>query len=294
MTEQNHVVPEANHSSEGASMVPSDSFLLTRRSLLKVGIGTAGLLVTSGVGFAARCPSVTTPRQTRGPYFPYDHVVSYPIRESQNEDISLIEANDHNLTSIKGKEGIANGQIIYFQGQVLQSSSQDQKQSTVCQPLAGALVFLWQANFSGRYNHQRDETAHARFRHPKTGNTIERVHDESFQYWGKAITDAQGRFQFKTILPGFYPAADGWYRPPHLHFSIRAQGYPEFVTQTYFTGQGLPDIDMIHQLNDKDHILHDSRINTKQREQIVVEYRQDHTGVLTDGLVGTCQFLLPS
>ncbi len=275
-------------------MVPSDSFLLTRRSLLKVGIGTAGLLVTSGVGFAACCPSVTTPRQTRGPYFPYDHVVSYTIRESQNEDISLIEANDHNLTSIKGKEGIANGQIIYFQGQVLQSSSQDQKQSTVCQPLAGALVFLWQANFSGRYNHQRDETAHARFRHPKTGNTIERVHDESFQYWGKAITDAQGRFQFKTILPGFYPAADGWYRPPHLHFSIRAQGYPEFVTQTYFTGQGLPDIDMIHQLNDKDHILHDSRINTKQREQIVVEYRQDPTGVLTDGLVGTCQFLLPS
>jgi len=292
MTEHHHIDPEATHFSENASL--SNTFLLTRRTLLTLGLGAAGVLLTSGVGLAARCPSVTTPRQTRGPYFPYDHVVSHSIRESQDEGISLLEANDHDLTRIKGKEGTAKGQIIYFQGQLLQRSSQGQKQVPVCQPVVGALVFLWQANFSGRYNHQRDAMAQARFRHPTTGKVIERVHDEFFQYWGKAITDTHGRFHFKTILPGFYPAADGWYRPPHLHFSIRAQGSPEFVTQTYFMGQELPDSDVIHQLNEKDDILHDSRIGAKQREQVVVEYRHDSAGELTDGLVGTCQFLLPS
>ncbi|GJL54070.1 MAG: hypothetical protein NPIRA02_12020 [Nitrospirales bacterium] len=271
-----------------------NSHMMTRRSLLKMGVGAAGWLATSGVGFGALCPSVTTPRQTRGPYFPYDLVVSHPIRESGDAGISLIEANDHDLTRIKGKKGRAKGHIIYFQGQVLRPLVHVQEQSVECQPLAGAEVFLWQANFSGRYNHQRDEMTQAHFQHPVSGSMIERVHDEFFQYWGKALTDEQGRFQFKTILPGFYPAADGWYRPPHLHFSIHAPGYPEFVTQTYFRGEAIPDSDVIHQLNRHDHILQDSRIDTKQREQVIVEYQRDPAGVLTDGLVGTCQFFLPS
>ena len=218
-------------------------------------------------------------------------MVSFPIREELGKAGSLVEANDHDLTRIKGKNGIATGQIIYFHGQLWQDS---QEKSQVCQPLSEATVLLWQANFSGRYNHRGDEVAQSRFPHPQTGDIIERVHDEHFQYWGKAITDAEGRFQFKTIMPGFYPAADDWYRPPHLHFSIRAKGYPEFVTQTYFSGKDLPNIELISTLNRKDRILRDPRIQPTQQEQVIVNYRRDSNRFPADGLGGICHFLLRS
>ncbi len=123
---------------------------------------------------------------------------------------------------------------------------------------------------------------------------MERIHDEYFQYWGKAITDEHGYFLFKTVLPSFYPATDDWYRPPHLHFSIRAKGHPEFVTQTYFKGKTLPDIGIINDLNAKDWILRDHGILPAQQEQVIVEYQPDPEGKLTDGLLGSCQLLLPT
>ncbi|MGB0910020.1 MAG: hypothetical protein ACPGYT_06630 [Nitrospirales bacterium] len=266
--------------------------LISRRSLLKMGIGTVALLAMPDVSAATRCSSIITPRQTRGPYFPYDHVVSRPIRENPQKGLSLIEANDHDLTQIKGKAGKARGPIVYVQGQLLRHFSSNDATQENCQPLAGAVIFLWQANFSGRYNHYLDDKALSRFHHPKTGMMIERVHDDHFQYWGQAITDTNGEFLFKTILPGFYPATDDWFRPPHLHFSIRATGYPEFVTQTYFAGEALPDIALIQELNALDGILRDSRIQPEQQEQVIVEYRKDSQ--LKDGLVGSCQFVLPS
>ena len=264
---------------------------ITRRRLLQVGAGTLGLLATSGIALAALCPSTATPRQTRGPFFPFDHVVSFPIREGEDTSLPLILANDNDLTWVKGKSGKAQGQIIYFRGQVLRTSSPG---SDVCQPMAEATVLLWQANFSGRYNHRGDDSAPQQFPHPKTGKIIERVHDKHFQYWGKAITDEHGYFLFKTVLPSFYPATDDWYRPPHLHFSIRANGHQEFVTQTYFKGNALPNIGIIHDLNAKDWILRNPEISSAQQEQVIVDFQTDPTGKLTDGLVGTCQLLLPS
>ncbi len=270
---------------------PRPAFV-TRRSFLKIGATAIIVPAMSGLSFAASCPSVPSPRQTRGPFFPYDHVVAYPIQENERNGLSLVESNDNDLTRIKGKTGSATGQIVYFYGQLLHPHSDEKIGGENCRPLVGAVVLLWQANFSGQYNHQLDQADHASFSHPKTGVMIERVHDDSFQYWGKAITDANGQFHFKTILPGFYPAADDWYRPPHLHFSIRAKGYPEFVTQTYFSGQDLPGIDIISDLNEKDLILHDSHMTSEHQKQVIVEYKKDPHGILTDGLVGSCKFLL--
>lgn len=264
---------------------------ITRRRLLQIGTGALGLLATSSIGLAALCPSRTTPPQTRGPFFPYDQVVNFPIREEKDQSLPLILANDNDLTFIKGRSGKAQGQIIYFRGHVLGNSPQGPE---VCLPIAGATVLLWQANFSGRYNHKGDNSGPQHFPHPQTGKILERVHDEQFQYWGKAITDEHGYFLFKTILPSFYPAADDWYRPPHLHFSIRAKGHQEFVTQTYFQGDAIPDIGIIHDLNSKDWILRDTRISPTQQEQVIVEYRPDTTGTMKDGLVGMCQMLLPN
>lgn len=122
---------------------------------------------------------------------------------------------------------------------------------------------------------------------------MERIHDEHFQYWGKATTDLNGHFLFKTILPGFYPATDDWYRPPHLHFSIRPEGQPEFVTQTYFKGDAIPNIGLIHDLNAGDWILRDPHISPARQDRVIVEYQPDTTGTMKYGLVGSCQLLLP-
>ena len=266
--------------------------LFTRRSLLQVGLSTMGMLMTS-TGLAGLCQQLTTPRQTRGPYFPYDDAVSFAIRERQDSAIALIEANDADLTFVKGKAGKAQGQVITFHGQVLSRRQHGKGGSSTCEPWKNVTVLLWQANYSGRYNHKRDDTVQPEFPHPQTGQIIQRVHDENFQYWGRAVTDEEGRFMFKTILPGFYPAADDWYRPPHLHFSIRAKGYPEFVTQTYFKGDNLPNNDLIQSLNKKDWVLRDPKIPVDQQERLIVEFQKDATERLNNGLVGTCQLIIP-
>ena len=82
----------------------------------------------------------------------------------------------------------------------------------------------------------------------------------------------------------------GWWE---LHFSIRANGHPEFVTQTYFKGDALPNIGIIHDLNAKDWILRNPEISPAQQKQVIVEFQPDSTGKLTDGLVGMCPLLLP-
>jgi len=77
-----------------------------------------------------------------------------------------------------------------------------------------------------------------------------------------------------------------------LHFSIRAKGYPEFVTQTYFKGNDLPNNDLIKKLNNKDWILRNPRISVAQQEQLIVDYQKVQSGNLNGELVGACQFVI--
>ena len=134
---------------------------LTRRSFLQVGLATMGLLVTS-TGLAELCHQLATPRQTRGPYFPYDDVVSFAIRERKDASLPLIDANDDDLTVVKGKSGKAQGQIIHFHGQLLTGRKAEGSDAPTCKPLKGATVLLWQANYlwavqsqTGRYRPAR-------------------------------------------------------------------------------------------------------------------------------------------
>ncbi|WP_108262744.1 protocatechuate 3,4-dioxygenase subunit beta [Mangrovicoccus ximenensis] len=91
--------------------------------------------------------------------------------------------------------------------------------------VANTLVEFWQANAGGRYRHKKD--------------TYLAPLDPNFGGCGRAITDADGYYQFRTIKPGPYPWPNGvndW-RPSHIHFSVFGTGFAQrLITQMYFEG----------------------------------------------------------
>ena len=190
---------------------------LQRRSLLKLAL-TAGLFVYAMAKNSVansqpyRDDEVSaksaTPRQTEGPF--------YPIHEQADKDVDL--------TRIEGRSQTAKGEVIRVQGRVLDTNGR---------LLSDALVEIWQANTWGRYRHKRD---------PNTAPL-----DPDFQGWGVATTGSNGRYGFKTILPGAYPAGPGWIRPPHIHFKVARPGYEVLTTQMYFPDQKFNDADLILQ-----------------------------------------------
>jgi protocatechuate 3,4-dioxygenase beta subunit len=75
-----------------------------------------------------------------------------------------------------------------------------------CRPVTSAVVDLWHADDSGAYDNQ------------------------GFRLRGHVLTDDEGRYAFRTIMPGLYPG-----RTRHYHVKIKAPGSnPLLTTQFYF------------------------------------------------------------
>ena len=88
-----------------------------------------------------------------------------------------------------------------------------------CAPLAGALVEVWQADSRGGYT--------------QVGAGQD---DAGCLLRASLKTDAEGRYLFRTVLPGEYPG-----RPRHIHYRVSAKGYATLVTQLYFARErGVP------------------------------------------------------
>ena len=98
---------------------------------------------------------------------------------------------------------------------------------TAGRPLAGVEVDVWQASPAGMYENQDDSQADMNLR-------------------GKFMTDAEGRFHFRTVKPAGYPVPTHGpvgellraqkrhpYRPSHLHFLLYKQGCKTLVTQVF-------------------------------------------------------------
>jgi catechol 1,2-dioxygenase len=80
---------------------------------------------------------------------------------------------------------------------------------TDCGPLGGAVIDVWQADAAGVY------------------------HDDRLR--GRIRTDARGRWELFSILPGRY-RIDGGFRPAHVHLTIAHGGFRPLTTQLYFAG----------------------------------------------------------
>ncbi len=267
--------------------IPSDH--ITRRRVLTRSAGIVGFIMSgllTHTSFAAFL-SKPTPRQSLGPFFPDDGDEVDAIREDPNPDLPISQANDQDLTFVKGRKGTAQGQVVYLRGQVLDAKTG--------QPIPNAVLIMWSASATGRYNHRGDDGTF-NFAHPKTGVIIRRTHDEHFQYWGKAVTTEKGEYWFKTIVPGFYPIdlQAGLFRPSHLHFKILQAKSPAFVTQLYFRGDHIQNNALNQELLPNDVVILDAGLTPEKQERVIVDYAPDPSGKIANGLIGHYNFEIPS
>ncbi len=117
-----------------------------------------------------------TPHDAEGPY--------YPVSRRSDED--------NNLINVKGMSESAKGDVLDLTGVVINTNGIPQKDVT---------VEIWQTDANGLYRHTRDRSIGKR--------------DPFFQYWGKTKTDEEGKYSFKTLIPGEYNP-----RPSHIHFKV--------------------------------------------------------------------------
>jgi catechol 1,2-dioxygenase len=95
-----------------------------------------------------------------------------------------------------------------------------------CNPIANALLDVWQADDSGGYDN----------------DGVADPPPNVFVLRGKLYSDAEGNYSFKTIIPGQY-LNGSQYRPAHIHVTVTADGHDALTTQLYFEGDPYNDID---------------------------------------------------
>jgi len=159
-----------------------------------------------------------TPAQTAGPFYP-------PV---------LPLDDDADLTRVSGTAGRAEGRVAELAGRVLDSSGR---------PVSGVRVEIWQCDANGRY------------RHPAERGSA--PVDPRFQGHGHALTDALGRYRFRTIRPVPYPG-----RTPHIHAAVLPPGGESLVTQIYVRGEPANRDDFLF-----------NRLPLEQRERVLAEFR---------------------
>ena len=101
-------------------------------------------------------------------------------------------------------------------------------------PLPGAVVEAWHCNAAGKYIHPND--------------THDAPVDPNFYGAARLVAGDGGLVELRTIKPGAYPVpdTDGWWRPPHVHFSVWGRVWlSRLVTQMFFPGEPLNEADAI-------------------------------------------------
>ena len=179
--------------------------VFSRREMLEMSLGIGGLTALGGSAFAQEAKRLITPEAIVGPFYP----VLKPLDK------------DADLTLIAGKKTRAAGKIIHVTGRVLNPKGE---------PVKGAKIEIWQANTYGRYSHPSDP--------------YDAPLDPNFQGYTILTTDAQGRYRFKTIKPGAYPATKTWMRPPHIHVDVTGKT-DRLATQMFFPDEPLNEKDGI-------------------------------------------------
>ena len=132
---------------------------------------------------------------------------------------TALDPLDNDLIRNYATGGDAIGERIIVHGKVLDENGR---------PVPDTLIEIWQANAGGKYRHVNDKYMAAL--------------DPNFGGCGRVVSDAEGRYSFRTVRPGPYPFPnDGCaWRPAHIHLSIFGHAFVQrLVTQLYFEGDPL-------------------------------------------------------
>ncbi|HEX2200256.1 MAG TPA: protocatechuate 3,4-dioxygenase subunit beta [Burkholderiales bacterium] len=117
------------------------------------------------------------------------------------------------------------GQLIHLRTRVVDEDGA---------PMPGAMVEIWHCNAAGKYIHPNDEH--------------DAPVDPNFYGAARLLTAEDGLIELRTIKPAAYPVpgTGGWWRPPHVHFSVWGRVWlSRLVTQMFFPGEPLNEHDAI-------------------------------------------------
>ncbi len=127
-----------------------------------------------------------------------------------------VDAGANDLTQLENRS--AKGDVIAIAGCVRQEDGA---------ALENLVVEIWQADAKGVFRHPADP------RH--------READANFLGWGRAATDQQGNFTFRTVLPGA-PAG----RARHVNFMVMFSGLMRILKTTmFFPGDKANEVDPV-------------------------------------------------
>jgi len=123
--------------------------------------------------------------------------------ETTNPDLP----EEQSILSVFPQPVTATGETLVLYGHVLDANGA---------PMSGYAVEIWQVDADGIYDH------------PGDSNTAKR--DMGFQFYGTSITDENGSFAFRTLVPARYEP-----RPKHIHFKVKKDGQTLLTSQFYFS-----------------------------------------------------------
>ncbi len=136
-----------------------------------------------------------TSQQTIGPFFPKGYFA----------------ATDNDLTRVSPDAAPSTaGQVVLLRGTVSRPGT-----DPAGTPCINAILECWQADAAGRFAAQ-DPAA-----------------DPAFLGWGRTFTDAEGHFEFRTLLPGGFTDPLGT-RAPHANLTVMGAGLMHRVLTTVF------------------------------------------------------------
>lgn len=155
----------------------------------------------------------------------------YPDRLPLDTDNDLLILNDALTPAV--------GEITHLTGRLLAANGA---------PVRNAFIEIWQSDVHGSYIHTQ-------------GRNDGKI-DANFQGYGRFLTDAEGRYYFRTIKPVPY-TLQGQFRAPHIHVAVSKAGKRIMATQALVRG---------HEANERDFL---TRRIADQRvlDTLLVDYR---------------------
>ncbi|WP_343526998.1 protocatechuate 3,4-dioxygenase subunit alpha [Sphingomonas sp.] len=168
-----------------------------------------------------------TPSQTVGPFFHYGLPWKGGADLVGQSDMGArpeLMPEAHYVLNLSAPTGTPMGEVIEVTGRVLDGQGA---------PIPDAMIEIWQANAAGRYRSMDDSREDVPI-------------DPHFIGFGRAATDEDGRYRFRTIMPGRVPGPGNSLQAPHLAVSIFARGVVKrLATRLYFDGADGNDTDPV-------------------------------------------------